>query len=173
MSNGIRFRVRRAEEPDAAAIIELRRALLTETSFMLWEPDEFPESVDEEAKRIGRLNGRDNCLMLLAEEDDHPIGTLTAYGGETRRIRHRATLAVGVAKAHWGKGVATAMLEYALRWSREKRLRRIELTVHTTNQRAIEAYKRCGFQVEGVRQSSLLVEGNYVDEYLMAIVNDV
>jgi RimJ/RimL family protein N-acetyltransferase len=88
-------------------------------------------------------------------------------------MRHRATLAVGVAKAHWGKGVATALLEYALRWSREMRLRRIELTVHTTNQRAIEAYKRCGFQVEGVRQSSLLVDDTYVDEYLMAVINNV
>jgi RimJ/RimL family protein N-acetyltransferase len=173
MSKATEFKVRRAEESDAAAIIELRRALLTETSFMLWESGEFPESVDEEAKRIGRLNGRDNCLMILAEEGGHPIGTLTAYGGETRRIRHRATLALGVAQEHWGKGVATAMLDYALRWAREQRSRRIELTVHTSNRRAIDVYKRCGFQVEGVRQSSLLVDGNCVDEYLMAIVNDV
>ena len=172
MSTPERFKVRRAGESDAAAIIELRRALFTETCFMLLEPGEFQDSVEVEAKRISRLNARDNCLMLLAEEQGQPIGTLTAYGGETRRIRHRATLAVGVAKAHWGKGVATALLEYALRWSREVRLRRIELTVHTTNQRAIAAYKRCGFQVEGVRQSSLLVDGKYVDEYLMAVIND-
>jgi RimJ/RimL family protein N-acetyltransferase len=52
-------------------------------------------------------------------------------------------------------------------------LRRIELTVHTSNQRAIDVYKRCGFQVEGVRQSSLLVDGKYVDEYLMAVINEV
>ncbi len=89
--------------------------------------------------------------MILAEEDGHPIGTLSAYGGETRRMRHRAILAVGVVKAHWGKGIATALLEYALRWSREKQLRRIELTVHVSNRRAVEVYERCGFQVEGVR----------------------
>ena len=173
MSMPARFKVRRAGESDAAAIIELRRALFTETSFMLWEPGEFQESVEEEAKRISRLNARDNCLMLLAEEDGHPIGTLTAYGGEPRRTRHRVTLAVGVARAHWGKGVATAMLEFTLRWSRETQLRRVELTVHTTNQRAIAAYKRYGFQVEGVRRSSLLVDGKYVDEYMMAVINDV
>ena len=173
MSKTAAFNVRRAVESDAAAIIALRRALLVETSFMLWEPGEFPESVDEEAQRIGRLNARDNCLMVLAEEDGSPMGTLAAYGGETRRIRHRATVAIGVAREHWGKGAATAMLDYALRWAREQRLRRIELTVHTSNQRAIDVYKRCGFQVEGVRRSSLLVDGNYVDEYLMAIVNEV
>lgn len=68
------FAVRRAEESDAAKIIELRQALLTETSFMLWEFGEFEESVEQEAKRISRLNGRDNCLMILAvaRVADHP-----------------------------------------------------------------------------------------------------
>jgi len=40
MSKATGFKVRRADESDAAAIIELRRALLSETSFMLWEPGE-------------------------------------------------------------------------------------------------------------------------------------
>ena len=173
MGNSRGFAVRRAEESDAAKIIELRQALLTETSFMLWEPGEFEESVEEEAKRISRLNGRDNCLMILAELDGQAIGNLTAYGGETRRNRHRASLAVGVVQAHWGKGVATAMIEHVLQWSRENRLLRVEQTVHTSNHRAIEVYKRCGFKVEGVRESSLLVDGKYVDEYWMAVINDV
>ena len=56
MGDSTGFTVRRAEESDAAKIIELRRALLSETSFMLWEPGEFEESVEEEAKRISRLN---------------------------------------------------------------------------------------------------------------------
>lgn len=65
------------------------------------------------------------------------------------------------------------MIEHVLQWSREKRLRRVELTVHTSNRRAIDVYRRCGFEVEGTRQSSLLVDGHYVDEYLMAVINDV
>jgi len=106
---------------------------------MLLAPREFQASIEEETKRISRLCGRDNSLMVLAEGDAKVIGMLTAYGGETRRTRHLATLALGVARAHWGRGVATAMIEFALRWSREKRLRRIELTVNTSNQGAIES----------------------------------
>jgi len=166
------IKVRKAEALDAAAVLELREKLLTETSFMLWEPGEFQFSVEDESKRIDRLNGRDNCLMIVAEESGQLIGTLTAYGGETRRIRHRATVALGVAREHWGKGAATAMLDFALRWSRERKLRRIELTVHTSNDRAVGVYKRCGFQVEGVRRSSLLVDGRYVDEFLMVVINE-
>ncbi len=164
--------VRPAEASDAAAILDLRNRILSETSFMLWEPGEFQDSVEDESKRIDRLANRDNCLMIVAEEHGRLIGNLTAYGGETRRIRHRATVAMGVVREHWGKGAATAMLEYVLRWSLERKLRRIELTVHTSNERAIAVYQRCGFQVEGVRRSSLLVDGQYVNEYLMALIDD-
>lgn len=173
MSEPEAIKVRKAEASDAAAIIELRNRILSETAFMLWEPGEFQDSVEDEAKRIERLNNRDNCLLLVAEAGGQLIGNLTAYGGETRRIRHRATIALGVAKEHWSKGAATAMLDFVLRWSRERKLRRVELTVHTTNVRALAVYKRCGFQVEGVRRSSLLVDGQYVDEYWMAVINDV
>jgi RimJ/RimL family protein N-acetyltransferase len=173
MSESKAISVRKAEASDAPAIIELRNRILAETAFMLWEPGEFQDSVEDEAKRIERLNSRDNCLFIVAERDGQLIGHLSAYGGETRRIRHRATIALGVAKEHWSKGAATAMLDLALRWSRERKLRRVELTVHTTNDRAIAVYKRCGFQVEGVRRSSLLVDGQYVDEYFMAVINEV
>jgi RimJ/RimL family protein N-acetyltransferase len=166
------IKVRRAESSDAAAILDLRTKLQTETSFMLLEPGEFHDSLEDEARRIDRLNGRDNCLMIVAEERGQLVGMLTAFGGETRRMRHRATLAMGVAREHWGKGAAAAMISVALNWSRERKMRRIELTVHTSNSRAIEVYNRCGFQVEGVRRSSLLVDGHYVDEYLMAVIND-
>lgn len=173
MSDREAISVRKAETLDAAAILDLRSRIVSETAFMLLEPGELQDSVDDEAKRIDRLNSRDNCLMIVAESSGRVIGYLAAYGGETRRIRHRATIALGVAKECWGQGAATAMLNFVLHWSREQKLRRIELTVHTTNNRAIAVYKRCGFQIEGVRCSSLLVDGQYVDEYLMAVINDV
>jgi len=167
------FVVRRAVESDAFALIELRRVLFAETPNMLWEPDEFVQTADDESKRIARLNGRSNSLVLLAEEDARPIGVLTAVGGEIRRLRNSATLALGVAKSHWREGVATQMLQHALEWSRAFGLRRVELTVHTSNIRAVSVYLRCGFQVEGVRRSSLFVDGVYIDEYIMSVLNEV
>jgi len=64
------------------------------------------------------------------------------------------------------------MLDEVLAWSRQVGLARIELTVHTTNERAIGVYQRSGFQIEGTRRRSLLVSGRYVDEYLMSVINE-
>lgn len=164
----IDFLVRRALEDDAPALIELRRTLFAETSFMLWEPAEFTNTADDERKRIARLHGRPNSLVLLAEADAKPVGLLTAVGGELNRLRHSATLALGVAKAHWGRGIATAMLREAVAWSATAGIARLELTVHTTNLAAVSVYLRCGFEVEGRRRRSLRVDGAYVDEYLMS-----
>jgi RimJ/RimL family protein N-acetyltransferase len=55
-------------------------------------------------------------------------------------------------------------------WASAIGLVRLELTVHTTNDRAVALYKRFGFQIEGTRQASLLVAGEYRDEYLMSRV---
>jgi RimJ/RimL family protein N-acetyltransferase len=36
------------------------------------------------------------------------------------------------------------------------------------NQRAIALYRRMGYEREGLRRDSLLVDGRFVDEYAMA-----
>ena len=85
------FSVRRAQESDSSALIELRRLLFRETSNMLWEPDEFVQTAEDESKRIARLHGKPNGLILVAEDGGALVGLLTAAGGEVRRLRHSAT----------------------------------------------------------------------------------
>ena len=164
--------IRRAEESDGVQLIELRRRLFQETPNLLWEPDEFKQTAEDETKRITRLHGRPNSLVVVAEDEGAAIGILTAVGGDVRRLRHSAQLAVGVSRSHWGKGVATQMLEFTTSWADGCGLTRLELTVHTTNLRALGAYLRAGFQVEGLRRKSLLVDGRFIDEYLMSRLSD-
>jgi RimJ/RimL family protein N-acetyltransferase len=164
-------KVRRATEADASALIELRHKLFAETSYMLWEPAEFTHTADHERQRIARLNSQPNSLVLLAEEGAQVVGLLSAVGGERNRLRHSATLALGVARSHWGQGIAKAMVGEAVAWSAKAGLKRLELTVHTSNLAALSVYRHCGFEVEGLRRSSLFVDGAYVDDYLMSLIH--
>jgi RimJ/RimL family protein N-acetyltransferase len=163
--------VRRALESDAAALVALRKKVFAETSFMLLEPSEFTQSDDDERQRIAYVASRSNSLLLVCESANSLIGFLSAAGGEHNRRRHSATLALGVLKTHWRRGIASAMLAEALAWSRAAGLKRVELTVHTTNFAGLTAYLRAGFQVEGIRRCSLVVDGIYVDEYLMSVIH--
>jgi RimJ/RimL family protein N-acetyltransferase len=162
--------VRRADESDASSLLTLRKRLFEETEFMLWEPGEFRDTPDDERQRIARLNGQHNAACFVAESGGELVGFLNAMGAKINRLRHSTTLALGVLRSHWGLGVASALLAHALAWAREERLVRVELTVHTTNERAVGLYRRAGFEIEGVRRRSLLVSDRYVDEYLMSIL---
>lgn len=165
------FVVRRALETDAPALIALRRRLFEETPFMLLEPAEFTNTEDDERARIIRLGQQSNSLVLVAEAGTQLVGVLSAIGGERNRSRHSALLGLGVVRSHWSQGIASRMVHEAISWSLAAGLKRLELTVHTTNLRALSVYLRCGFEVEGLLRSSLLVDGKYVDEYLMSLIH--
>lgn len=165
--------VRHAAVGDAEQLLALRRALFAETSLMLWEPAEFVANADDEARFIERLAGRANCLLLLALAEGRAVGFLAAMGGERNRLRHSALLAVGVLRAFWSQGVASRMLGEVIAWAPGAGIKRLELTVHTANTRAVSVYQRCGFEIEGTRRSSMLVDGVYTDEYLMALITGI
>ena len=54
------------------------------------------------------------------------------------------------------------------KWAIDHKLRRLELTVMSHNERAIRLYQKMGYETEGIKQDSLWVNGKYVDEYYMA-----
>jgi len=164
--------VRPATVVDAASVLALRAAVFAETDYMLWEPAEFKDTVEDEASRIFRFNSSKNSCFLIATVDGAPIGFCGVMGGGVNRLRHSASIAIGVLREHWGQGAGNSLLQAAVSFSIGAGLTRIELTVHTTNIKAIALYLRNGFEVEGRRRRSLRVAGEYVDEYLMSLLHE-
>jgi len=166
--------IRRTVAGDAEQLLDLRRALFLETSLMLWEPAEFASvTVAQEAASLERLGSRTNSLQLIALVEESPIGFLAAMGGERNRLKHSALIALGVLRQYWSHGIASRMLSKVVAWAPSSGVKRLELTVHTTNHRAIALYQRFGFEVEGTRRCSLLVDGEFTDEYLMSHITGI
>jgi RimJ/RimL family protein N-acetyltransferase len=144
--------------------------LFAETSLLLWEPAEFVSTVEQEAQFIQRIVSKANSLLLVGFVPGTAVGILAAIGGERNRLKHSALLALGVLREHWSQGVASRMLGQVIAWAPGAGIKRLELTVHTSNDRAISLYRKFGFEVEGTRRCSLLVDGAFKDEYLMSRV---
>ena len=53
-------------------------------------------------------------------------------------------------------------------WARAHGFSRMELTVMRHNERAQKLYTRSGFEVEGAKKNSIVVDGVPVDELVMA-----
>ena len=64
-------------------------------------------------------------------------------------------------------GIGTALMEYAIEWAGAQRVKKLTVSTFSTNQRAINLFKKVGFTATGVRHLQYKVNGDYVDEVLM------
>lgn len=146
---------------DAVARLALKRQLDRETHSMLLEPDERTETADDLRVALERIAGIPNSVVLVAESDRQLIGYVGATGGAYRRDRHTAYVVIGVLAAASGRGVGGALLEALDGWAGQAYVRRFELTVMASNERAGRLYERHGFLREGCRRACLTVDGGY------------
>lgn len=74
-------------------------------------------------------------------------------------------------REYWGKGYGTRATRAALRFAfHTLNLHRVELEVFDFNGRAIRAYEKAGFRLEGTRREAMYQDGAYHSEHLMAIL---
>ncbi len=73
----------------------------------------------------------------------------------------------------WGRGYGTEVVQLMLRYGFDTLgLHRISLRVASYNTRAIRCYEKCGFRLEGIERYSFLVDGEWHDDWLMAVLRD-
>ena len=119
---------------------------------------------------ISAFASEKNSAILVAENEQQLAGYLIAKGGSASRNRHSAYLVIGILEEYRSRGIGTRLFEEMLNWAKSQELHRLELTVMSHNEAGINLYKKMGFEVEGKQRDSLLVDGNYVDEYYMSML---
>lgn len=71
----------------------------------------------------------------------------------------------------WGRGLGTEVTELMLGHAFERLgLHRVGLSVFSYNLRAIRAYEKAGFMIEGRQREAILRDGNYWDEIQMGVL---
>jgi len=77
-------------------------------------------------------------------------------------------MTVGVLNEYRGDGVGSHLLERGLEWAGKQGFEKIENALPATNERAIEFLEDRGFETEAVREDHYKLDGEYVDEVMMA-----
>ena len=73
----------------------------------------------------------------------------------------------------WGRGLGTETTRLMLAHAFERLgLHRVGLTVFSFNERAIRAYEKAGFRVEGRLRETVMRDGRFWDELVMAVLRD-
>ncbi len=158
--------IREIKDSDYLAFSRLLEAVEQTSNYMLWEPGERGGTPDKQLEMIQNLD--ENSTIIVAEENNQLVGYLFAMGGKARRNRHSAYLVVGIHHDYRGRGIGKKLFVFLKQWATKHGIQRLELTVVTENQSAVSLYEKMGFEIEGTKRNSLLINGDYVDEYYMA-----
>ena len=162
--------IREVRRDDAAYLLAFLHGLDSETRFMMHEPGERTETVEEQTAIVEEFISNPAKVMLVAVEDGSPEigGYVVGIGGEYARNRHSLWCAIGVRQASAGRGIGTRLLQSLESWARDRAFHRIELTVMEHNERAIALYTKRGFETEGIKRDYLRIDGAYVNELYMS-----
>jgi RimJ/RimL family protein N-acetyltransferase len=154
-------------EDKAKKFLNLLLQLDRETKFMLFEPGERTITEDQLKTMLYNSNNS-NGVYIGIEEDNEVVGYISASRGARNRIKHTAYIVIGILENHTGKGFGKKLFEEVEIWAIKYEVKRLELLVMANNERAISLYEKMGFHKEGIKEKSMFVDGNYIDEYYMA-----
>lgn len=108
--------------------------------------------------------------LIIAGEDDQPIGLISLWD---RAIPHHAAeLSIWIGRTWRDAGHGTEALRLVLRHAfAELALHKVYLRVLSYNGRAMRAYEKCGFRVEGVLREEMKVNGQWHNLIYMGVLD--
>ncbi|WP_030173856.1 GNAT family N-acetyltransferase [Streptomyces sp. NRRL S-813] len=134
-----------------------------------WSPHVTPAAAREPGSPFfnDRMQPGD---VLVAEKE----GLVVGYAMLRQSIpmpSHRHVLEVAglaVDPTQWGQGIGRRLMEEAKREAHQRGARKLSLRVLAPNVTARLLYESCGFTVEGILKAEFLLQGQLVDDVLMA-----
>ncbi|WP_226035146.1 GNAT family N-acetyltransferase [Aquibacillus saliphilus] len=160
--------IRHIQACDAEKFASLIKQVESESKYLLFEPGERSITIAKQSKMIRVISQEDNSTIFIAENNSAFVGYLIVFGGNAKRNRHSAYLVIGILESFRGIGVGTKLFIELEKWAIEQNLHRLELSVVNQNEEGLGLYKKMGFEMEGIKRHSLLIDGQFYDEYFMS-----
>lgn len=165
-AGGIRVEIRRAEPRDAAALVELARAVESEEQSWLIGGPEWSD-LGAARRYLRETRRRRDRAVLVADAAGAIIGRLSVTRGRHPATAHVAVVALIVAHARRRQGIGRALMEAAEAWARDVGVSKLELSVFAHNAPAIALYERLGYEREGLRHRHLRRRDEFLNVVLM------
>lgn len=154
------MRIERICPNEAEALYDCMKKIDQESQYMLYLPEERNFDKERFVDDIRR-----NFYIGVKSENNQILGYLSV---------HISYIVTGLINDIQQQGLATQMFDETFKWTKRKGLRRLELTVITTNKRAVNFYEKIGFKIEGIKHSSVYMDDHYFDElYMSMMLNEI
>jgi ribosomal protein S18 acetylase RimI-like enzyme len=172
-SKGLIYTIQSATARESEALSYLRAQIDGETENMDREKGEaFMNACDFE-QLIHSDAASSSNLFLIAIVKERIVGYSRCEGINLKRFHHKVEFGVGVLKDFWGYGIGKNLLIESISWADSIGIKKMTLNVLETNQKAIDLYKRYGFEVEGIlKKDRYLSDGKFYSTVVMGRSHD-
>ena len=157
-------------EPVRAADSERLFAWINDRELVLLSSAYSPVHEAGHSEWFESIRSRDDVVIFAIRRvaDDELIGTCQLLSIDRRHRSAELQIRIGEPQAQ-GHGLGTEAVELLLGHAFDDLdLQRVQLHVFATNERAIRAYEKSGFEREGVLRDAVYVDGARLDVVVMA-----
>ncbi|WAM34488.1 GNAT family N-acetyltransferase [Caldicellulosiruptor morganii] len=108
--------------------------------------------------------------FIVETKDKKPIGSISYRDYDP--VNKVVVLGIHIGeKEYWGKGFGTDAIKAFVKYLfATLDINRIELDTFDDNIRAIKAYQKCGFKIEGVLREARFIDGKFHDVIIMGMI---
>ncbi|MQR96008.1 GNAT family N-acetyltransferase [Fictibacillus phosphorivorans] len=171
LKNNLKVIIRKATEDDAQNMIEFYNVVGGESDFLSFGANEFKRDLEEYKNYITATSKESNSIILIAEIDSTIIGIATINSPQNERTKHVGTLGIVVSEAYTGIGLGKGLMNELLEWARLNNItKKINLVTNENNVKAIELYRKLGFEKEGLLKNDNFFKGTYHNTVVMGLL---
>ncbi|MBN3553162.1 GNAT family N-acetyltransferase [Fictibacillus nanhaiensis] len=169
--NNLKVTIRKATEDDAQNIIDFYNVVGGESDFLSFGANEFKRDLEEYRNYITATSEESNSIILIAETDSTIIGIATINSPQKERTKHVGTLGIVVSETYTGLGLGKVLMNELLAWARLNNItKKISLVTNENNVKAIELYRKLGFEKEGLLKHDNFIRGTYHNTIVMGLL---
>jgi N-acetylglutamate synthase-like GNAT family acetyltransferase len=164
--DGIEYTIRLAHQRDLSGLVGVIRQVAEEGTYI--EAENVADLIDYE-EVVLRHNELQSRVFFVATVEEEVIGWVHLALPEAEKLSHTAVLTVGVLPEYRSAGIGGDLLRRGLAWARENGYEKVYNSIPAVNENACDFLEHHGWEVEAVRADHYKIDGDYVDEVMMAV----
>ncbi|MFB6307844.1 MAG: GNAT family N-acetyltransferase [Haloarculaceae archaeon] len=164
-ADDVEFTIRQARQDDLTGLVGAIRKAIGGKTYVGAET--VADVVDNEGVLL-RHNELESRIFFVATVNDEVVGWVHLKHPEIDKLSHTAELTLGVLEEYRGHGIGSHLLERGLEWAASHDYEKIYNSIPSTNEAGIEFLEEHGWEIEAVREDHYKLDGEYLDEVMMA-----
>jgi ribosomal protein S18 acetylase RimI-like enzyme len=165
---GVSYEIRPARQADLTGLVGAIRQVAGETSIVA-------EQVAEEMAyedTVVRRTPTQSRVAFVGTVADEVVGWAHVEVAETPALSGTATVTVGVIEGYRRHGIGSHLLARAVAWAAARGCRKVYDSLPATNETGLAFLEANGWEVETVREDHYEIDGELVDEVMLARLLD-